>query len=312
MKIIFNNFFRVLIFLILIVAKSINGQTVSDMSLVKINNDSGTDQYYCTQDETEVIETVEHFLFAAGNYNLDEISKMMTDHANVGIAKYKDGESVITTMSIQDYFDGVKKRTPRPFFEPVKEYTIHLNDDRLAFVRADATLYSYGVPQSHNMDYFTLMKDGYAWKFLSLSYSATPIPEEEKVFDSQIFGRSYAQAWCSKRPDFVSLFFADDGSFTVNDSQPANGRTEISKVAESFMTAFPNIIVSMDSLVTTPKGTEFHWTFTGTNTGPNGTGKKVKIHGVEIWQIENGLIKESKGSFDTEEYERQVKYGFEN
>ena len=75
------------------------------------------------------------------------------------------------------------------------------------------------------------------------------------------------------------------------------------------MTAFPDIIVSMDSLVTTPKGIVFHWTFTGINTGPKGTGKKVRINGVELWQFENGLIKESKGSFDAEEYERQVKYG---
>jgi len=296
----------------MLIIKSVNGQTVSDMNQVKINNDSGKDQYYCTQDETEVIETVEHFLFAAGNYDLKAMAKMMTEHANVGIAGYKDGESVITTMSIKDYFDGIKTRTQRPYFEPVKEYTIHLNDDHLAFVRADATLYAYGVPQSHNMDYFTLMKDNYSWKFLSLSYTATPIPEDEKVFDLQIFGRSYAQAWCSQRPDFVSMFFAEDGSLTINDGKPAVGRNEISKTTESFMTAFPDIIVSMDSLVTTPKGTEFYWTFTGTNTGPNGTGKKVKIHGVEIWQIENGLIKESKGSFDTEEYERQVKYGFEN
>jgi len=236
----------------------------------------------------------------------------MTEHANVGIAKYKDGESVITTLTIQDYFDGVKNRTTRPYFEPVREYTIHLNDDHLAFVRADATLYAYGVPQSHNMDYFTLMKDGESWKFLSLSYSATLIPEEEKVFDLNIFGKSYAQAWCSQKSEFVSLFFSEDGSLTINDGKPAVGREEISKVAENFMTTFPDIIVSMDSLVQTAIGTEFHWTFTGTNTGPNGTGKKVKIHGVEIWQIENGLMKESKGSFDTEEYERQVKYGVEN
>jgi hypothetical protein len=308
----FINFFAVLLLLNLVNSTSIMAQTVSDMNQLKINNDSGTDQYYCTQDETEVIETVEHFLFVAGNYNLKAMSEMMTEYANVGIVRLKDGERVINTMTIQEFFDVVKKRTSRPYFEPVREYTIHLNDDHLAFVRADATLYAYGVPQSHNMDYFTLMKDGESWKFLSLSYSATPVPENEKVFDLNIFGKSYAQAWCSQRPEFVSLFFAEDGSLRVNEGKPAVGRDEISKVAESFMTAFPDIIVSMDSIVTTLDVTEFHWTFTGTNTGPNGTGKKVKISGVELWQRdENGLIKESKGSFDTEEYERQVKYGVE-
>jgi predicted ester cyclase len=309
MKRTFIIFSVVLILINLVTAPSISGQAVSDMNQVKINNDSGTNQYYCTQDETEVIETVEHFLFSAGNYDIDAISKMMTDHANVGNANLKDGERVINTMTVQDFFDVIKQRTARPYFEPVKEYTIHLNDDHLAFVRADATLYTFGVSQSQNMDYFILMKDGESWKFLSLSYSATPIPEDEKVFDLNIFGKSYAQAWCSQKPGFVSLFYSENGSLSVNDGKPAVGRNEISKVAESFMTAFPDIIVSMDSLVTSPKGTEFHWTFTGTNTGPDGTGKKVKISGVEIWQFENGLIKESKGSFDTEEYNRQVKSG---
>jgi hypothetical protein len=313
MKIIFINFFVVLITLNIVTTKGLYGQTVSDMNEVKIINDSGTDQFYCTQDESEVLEAVEHFLFVAGNYNLEAMAKMMTENANVGIVRFKDGESVITTMTINEYFDGVKNRTTRPYFEPVREYTIHLNDDHLAFVRAAAILYAYGVPQSHNIDYFILMKDSESWKFLSLSYTSTPIPEDEKVLDLNIFGKSYAQAWCSQKPEYVSLFFAEDGSLSMNNGNPTVGRNEISKVAESFMSAFPDIIVSMDSLVQTSEGTHFHWSFTGTNTGPNGTGKKVRISGVELWQLdENGLIKESKGRFDTEEYERQIKVGVQD
>jgi predicted ester cyclase len=265
-----------------------------------------------TKDEQELITTVEKFLFEAGNYNLDVMTKMMTEHANVGIAGLNQGKSDIITMTFQQYYDDAKKRTLRPYFEPVNEYTIHVNDGHLAFVRADATLYTFGVLKSRNIDYFTLMKEDGIWKFLSLSYLPTPIPDSERIFDLNIFGKSYAQTWCSQRPEFVSMFFAEDGSLSINDGKPAVGRNEISSVVKSFMTAFPDIIVSMDSLVNSPKGTEFHWTFTGTNTGPNGTGTKVKIHGVEIWQIENGLIKESKGSFDTEEYNRQVKYGVDN
>lgn len=108
------------------------------------------------------------------------------------------------------------------------------------------------------------------------------------------------------------MFYAEDGSLTINDGTPAVGREGITKVAESFMIAFPDIIVMMDSLVTTPEGIEFHWTFTGTNTGPKGTGKYVRISGFELWRLENGLIKESKGSYDAEEYARQVKYGVGN
>ena len=127
------------------------------------------------------------------------------------------------------------------------------------------------------------------------------------------FGKKYAQAWCSQKPDSVAAYFSDSGSLTVNNGTPAIGRLEISKVAESFMTAFPDMIVAMDSLPTTSKGIEFHWTLTGTNTGPNGTGKKVKISGFELWQLDDkGLIKQSLGSFNADEYNRQLKYGVDH
>jgi hypothetical protein len=68
------------------------------------------------------------------------------------------------------------------------------------------------------------------------------------------------------------------------------------------------MIVSMDCLVTNPNGTEFHWTLRGTNSGPGGTGNKVKVSGFELWHFDkDGLILESIGSFDANEYNRQLK-----
>jgi len=122
--------------------------------------------------------------------------------------------------------------------------------------------------------------------------------ENEKLID---FGKKYAAAWCSQQPYSVAAYFSSTGSLSVNANAPAVGREAIAKVAAGFMTAFPDIIVSMDSLVTQPEATAFHWTLTGTNTGPDGTGNKVKISGVECWQIDaDGLIRESKGSFNAE------------
>jgi len=41
-------------------------------------------------------------------------------------------------------------------------------------------------------------------------------------------------------------------------------------------------------------------------------GKCVRISGCELWKIDNdGLIAESKGHFDSAEYERQLKAGVE-
>jgi predicted ester cyclase len=127
------------------------------------------------------------------------------------------------------------------------------------------------------------------------------------------FARRYSKAWCSRDPARVAVFYAAEGSLSVNDGSPAVGRSAIAEVVRGFMIAFPDMKVTMDDLVRGPDGTVFHWTLTGTNTGSGGTGKCVRISGYELWQIDNeGLIGESKGHFDGAEYERQLKDGVDN
>ncbi len=121
------------------------------------------------------------------------------------------------------------------------------------------------------------------------------------------FAARYAKAWCSQNPESVAEFFAERGSININNGPPAVGRAAIAKKAQAFMTTFPNMVVTFDKLEPRGDATVFHWTLTGTNTGPGGTGKKVRISGYELWKIDNdGLIGESKGHFDAVEYERQL------
>jgi len=125
------------------------------------------------------------------------------------------------------------------------------------------------------------------------------------------FAERYAKAWCSQNPESVAAFFAEDGSLSVNDGPPAVGRAAIAREAQAFMRTFPNMVVTMDDVSRDSDGTKFHWTLTGTNTGPGGTGKRVRISGYELWQFHNArLIGESKGHFDRAEYERQLKEAF--
>jgi hypothetical protein len=63
----------------------------------------------------------------------------------------------------------------------------------------------------------------------------------------------------------------------------------------------------MDDLRLAGERVEYHWTLTGTHTGPGGTGRRVRISGFESWEIgSDGLIAESLGQFDAEEYRRQL------
>lgn len=120
-------------------------------------------------------------------------------------------------------------------------------------------------------------------------------------------GTRYAEAWSSQDPDRLASFYAEDGSLAVNAGEPSTGRPAIRATVAGFMEAFPDMRVTMDSIVGDEGLAEFHWHWTGTNTGPGGTGQRVDLHGYEEWTLRpDGLIAESKGHYDEAEYRRQV------
>jgi hypothetical protein len=121
------------------------------------------------------------------------------------------------------------------------------------------------------------------------------------------FATRYTAAWCSQHAASVASFFAEQGSLKINDGAPAIGRDAITSSAQGFMTAFPDLVVTMDRLAVSGTKTEYHWTLTGTNAGPGGTGKFVRISGFEEWRFgPDGLIAESIGHFDAADYQRQL------
>ena len=123
------------------------------------------------------------------------------------------------------------------------------------------------------------------------------------------FATRYAAAWSSQQPDRLASFYAEHGSLTVNGGAPSVGRAAVTATAQGFMTAFPDMVVKLDSVRQGDAShATFHWTWTGTNTGPGGTGKAVRISGYEEWTLgADGLIAESKGHYDEAEYQRQLR-----
>ena len=122
------------------------------------------------------------------------------------------------------------------------------------------------------------------------------------------FAKRYTAAWCSQNPASVAAFFSPQGSLRENDGVPAAGRLAITAVAQGFMLAFPDLQVLMDEVVLDVDGAIYRWTLVGTNNGPGGTGKHVRISGFEEWKMsEDGLIAKSLGHFDRADYEEQLK-----
>ena len=129
-------------------------------------------------------------------------------------------------------------------------------------------------------------------------------PEHEKMIE---FGQKYTAAWNSSQPDKMASFYAEDGTLTVNEGKPAVGRKQLAETSQSYMEAFPDLELIMDSLKVEEETYRYYWTFIGTNTGPGGTGNKVEFSGFEEWTMNSqGLIQKSIGTYDAADYQRQL------
>lgn len=285
----------------------------SKPSPAKLSENTTSDQIESTssQSEKEIKDILERILVAVGNQDAQELDDLSFDQALIAYTYQKDGKWQHKKMTVGDYTQNIRDvKDPKPILESANSFEISITEDRLASVIMPTVISEFGVARSNEVNHAIMMKDSNQWKLLSISWTAQRIPEDEKEFDLNLFARNYAQVWGSNRPEFVAMFFAENGSLQVNDGEPAIGRNAITNVAKGFMDTFPDMIVSMDSLVPKSDKTRFYWTLTGTNNVANGTGNKVKISGFEEWILnENGLIKESKGYFDEKEYKEQLENG---
>lgn len=141
--------------------------------------------------------------------------------------------------------------------------------------------------------------------------SACQSPSEaDRTANLREFATRYAAAWSSQDPAAFAAFYTEDASFRINDGEPSVGRDAIRETARSFMTAFPDMLVELVELRQTDAHVEFHWRWTGTNTGPGGTGSAVDLTGFEQWTLgDDGLILETRGHMDDAEYRRQLNAG---
>ncbi len=126
------------------------------------------------------------------------------------------------------------------------------------------------------------------------------------------FATRYTPAWCSHDADAVASFFAQDGSITVNDGDRAVGWAALAEVFQGFFDAFPDTVVLMDHIRGAGRRAIYSWTYEGTNTAQVGTGNAVRFSGWEAWTFSaDDLVQESIGTFDVDEYERQLAHGLQ-
>jgi hypothetical protein len=126
------------------------------------------------------------------------------------------------------------------------------------------------------------------------------------------FAMRASAAWSSQDPEGVAACYEPTASLTINNGIPATGHIELAATAASYMEAFPDLQVSVDHLHVAGDSAFWVWTLTGTNNGPGGTGKKVRVSGIEVWRIgSSGLVANSIGYYDAICYEHQLVNGID-
>lgn len=142
---------------------------------------------------------------------------------------------------------------------------------------------------------------------LALLASCESTDESMSMDELTDFATRYAAAWSGQDPAAFAAFYAENGSFRINDGEQSVGRDAIENTAGSFMAGFPDMVVRKVEVRREGDYVEFHWHWTGTNTGPGGTGNAVDLRGYEQWTFDSdGLILETVGHMDDAEYQRQL------
>ena len=118
---------------------------------------------------------------------------------------------------------------------------------------------------------------------------------------------AYAEAWSSNDPQGVASYFAEDGEISINGGDTLKGRVAIAEMAAGFYAEFPDLKVHCDECRVAGTNALFSWTLEGHHSE---TGNFVKVPGWEEWELtDDGQVAVSRGRFDAEEYDRQVKGG---
>jgi hypothetical protein len=128
-----------------------------------------------TPNTQAVQAAVEHFLDVLGKRELDRLPALFAPKATMAVLRQRDGQWTTSIQTFEEWLGGLRSQTTaQPFREPLTKVSVNVEDGRLAFLRADFTVVIDGQVRSHGVDYFTLVKDGEAWKILNGSYTSHP------------------------------------------------------------------------------------------------------------------------------------------
>ena len=122
--------------------------------------------------------------------------------------------------------------------------------------------------------------------------------------DARKLADAHCAAWSSSSAGKVAQRYSEQTSFTMNRSDPMTSRAEITEMARGFMSEFPDLKLTCDTVLAADHHIVYAWTFEGRHVE---TGNLVRFSGWEEWDLDDNLqVTKSLGWYDVEDYNRQV------
>ena len=115
---------------------------------------------------------------------------------------------------------------------------------------------------------------------------------------------AHMKAWNSGVGAEVARTYSKDAIFIINRGDPMVGHGDIGEMAAGFMAEFPDMKLTLNSMLLAGDHMLYTWTFEGHHVD---TKNFVRFPGWEEWELDDDCrVKSSLGWFDADDYARQV------
>jgi nuclear transport factor 2 (NTF2) superfamily protein len=115
---------------------------------------------------------------------------------------------------------------------------------------------------------------------------------------------AHCAAWTSHDAEKIASRYATTPDFSINRGDPMTTRADIAEMAAGFISDFPDLVLSLDTVLAAEKHMVYAWSFQGHY---RRNGNFVRFNGWEEWELDDDLkVVTSRGWYDAKDYEQQI------
>ncbi len=127
-------------------------------------------------EERAIQALVENFLLRLGDRQFDTLDADFTAKALIVVTRQRDNQWVNTFQTAEEWLAGLKKNpNPVAFREPIQNVKVTIDNNQLAYLRADFEVVRDGKAVSKGVDQFTLVREASGWKIATVAYTSIPV-----------------------------------------------------------------------------------------------------------------------------------------